>query len=176
MKIGGVDPKTLPSVEILVLPRGDQVLVLRARGVSDFEDFNKFVPEPKPPVAWNPQGEAVSNFDDKSYKDMLTEFMRRRWAYTVVKSLQPSEITWDTVQDEVPGTWANWEQDLKNSGLSQNEILRINALVMQANSLDEAKIKWARERFLRGPKQASDTSTSLPIEQVNTPSGEPVSE
>ena len=49
MKIGGVDPKTLPKEEVLVLPRGDQAIVFRAVGVPDYDEFDALCPEPKAP-------------------------------------------------------------------------------------------------------------------------------
>ena len=49
MKIAGVDPKTLSPEYTLVLPRGEDLIVFKARGLVDFEEFHKFVPEPVPP-------------------------------------------------------------------------------------------------------------------------------
>jgi len=102
MKIGGLDPTTLPVEEVLVLPRGELQLVFR------------------------------------------------RIAYIVVHSLRPSEIEWDTVQLDNPSTWGNWETELKNAGLSEIECSRVLGLVLEANCLDEAKLRKARELFLRG--------------------------
>lgn len=152
MKIGGVDPRTLPVEEVLVLPRGDKCIVFRARGVDDMDKFQALCPEPKAPGKLTKDG-WVPDFADESYQSVLAEYQRRRLAYIVVHSLIPSEIEWDTVQLDNPATWVNWESDLKNGGLSQMECNRVLALVLEANCLDEAKLKKAREVFLQGPPQ-----------------------
>ena len=61
-----------------------------------------------------------------------------------------SEIEWDTVNEDDPRTWPNWEDDLKSGGLTQVECNRVLALVLEANALDEAKLQKAREVFLAG--------------------------
>lgn len=47
---------------------------------------------------------------------------RRRVAYMVVKSLEPSEIEWDTLDPDNPKTWTNYAEDLRNAGLSEEEV------------------------------------------------------
>lgn len=154
MKIGGIDPSTLPNEEVLVLPRGKETIVFRAQGLPDMDEFNTLMPEPKPPGRLTPTG-YEANENDPGYQSVLAEYNRRRLAYLVVKSLAPSAIEWDTVKVDVPGTWANWEADLKKAGFSQVECNLVLRLVMEANSLDESKLKKAREVFLLGPVVAS---------------------
>lgn len=154
MKIGGIDPKTLPNNEVLVIPRGDKRVVFVAQGLPDLEEFHGLVPEPKAPSILTANG-YEPNEKDADYLSVMAEYNKRRWAFMVVKSLIPSEIEWDTVKLDVPGTWCNWESDLKNAGLSQVECNLVLGLVLSANSLDESKLKKAREVFLLGPKPAS---------------------
>jgi hypothetical protein len=152
MKIAGIDPKTLSTEEILVLPRGESQIVFRACGLEDMEEFAKLCPEPTPPGKLTKAG-FVPDPTDPGYKSVLGEYHKRRLAYIVVHSLVPSQIEWDTVELDNPSTWANWESDLKQGGLSQIECNRILGLVLGANSLDEAKLQRAREVFLQGPPQ-----------------------
>jgi hypothetical protein len=77
------------------------------------------------------------------------------------------------VVENDPRTWLNWEKDLREGGLSEVEVSRVLALVMEANALDENKLKKARELFLLGQVPESPTSSGLVTEQVSTPSGEP---
>lgn len=172
MRIGGIDPKTLPTEEILVLPRGDQQLVFRAIGLPNMDEFNKLCPEPQPPGKLTRDG-FVPNTDDDNYKSVLASYNKRRTAYMIVKSLEPSQIEWDTVDLSNPSTWAHWDQDLRNGGLSQVEINRIVQLVFEANCLDEDKLKKAREVFQRGQQLAPVASSGPSTERVPTPSGEP---
>jgi hypothetical protein len=94
----------------------------------------------------------------------------------VVKSLEPSEIEWDTVDPDNPKTWANYTNDLRGAGFSQVEINRIVGLVWGANCLDEAKLERARQVFPRGQQPVSDASSGPSTEPQNTPSGEPASD
>lgn len=155
MKIGGVDPTTLPCEEVLVLPRGNKQIVFRASGLKDSKDFDRLCPEPVPPKKLTKQGE-VADTEDQGYKDAQAGYESRRSAYVVVRTLTPSQIEWDTVQMDNPATWVNWETDLKNAGLTTIECGRVMALVMEANSLDEEKLQKARELFLQGTQDQSD--------------------
>jgi hypothetical protein len=153
MKIGGIDPSTLPTVFTLVLPRGDSdQLIFQATGLKDMEKFRKLCPEPVPPMMQTKNGK-VADVTDADYISDLTAYLKRRTAYYVVYSLEPSAIEWDTVQLDNPGTWINWETDLKNAGLSDVECGRILSLVTEANCLDEAKLQKARLLFIAGTQE-----------------------
>jgi len=156
MRIGGIDPRTLPNEEVLVLPRGDQQIVFRARGLANMDEFDAMCTEPKVPVRMTPDG-IVENRNEPNYKSVMLEYAKRRIAYIIVKSLEPSQIEWETVDMSVPGSFANWESDLLNAGLNKFECNRVLNLCFEANSLDEGKIKKAREVFLQGLPQESAT-------------------
>lgn len=173
MKIAGVDPKTLSPEYTLVLPRGEDAIVFKACGLSDFEEFHKFVPEPIPPKKMTRDG-LIADTNNPNYKNDMEIYAKRRLAYMIVKSLEPSGIEWETVNPDDPGSWTNWEQDFKNAGFTLIEIGRITGLVLEANCLDEAKLKQAREVFLRGPLPESGGTSGLTIAPASTPSGEPV--
>ena len=87
---------------------------------------------------------------DATYRQVLASWSQQRLGYMVLKSLEPSQIEWDTVKEDDPQTWKNWSADLRNGGLSDMECHRVMNLVLEANCLDEAKLKKAREVFLAG--------------------------
>ncbi len=173
MKIGGVDPKGLCNEVLLVLPRGDQTLVFRAKGLKDMEEFQALCPLPKPPGKITKDG-WVPSLNDPTYQQMMADHADKRLGYMVVQSLAESDIEWDTVDIADPRTWTNWQDDLSAAGLSQVEINRVVAIVMEANCLDEAKLKKAREVFLLGQQPAPPEFSGLLTEAENTQSGEPV--
>lgn len=173
MKIGGVDPKTLCNEVLLVLPRGETDLVFRARGLKDMDVFNAKCPQPKPPGKLTRDGH-VPMPEDPTFQVVLGEWAKKRLGYIVVNSLKPSNIEWDSVKDDDPRTWTNWEKDLRDGGLSEIECSRVLAVVMEANALDEDKLRKAREVFLLGQVQASQESSGPATEQANSPSGAPV--
>lgn len=155
MKVGGIDPKTIPNEDLLVLPRGNEhQIVIRARGLADLDEFNAHVPMPQAPAKLTPQG-IVPNLEEPGFKQAVQIYNDRRLGYLVIQSLKPSAIEWDLVKEDVPGTWTKWEEDLKSGGFTQMEVNLIYNLVMSTNSLDEAKLAKARESFLLGLKQAS---------------------
>jgi hypothetical protein len=156
MKIAGRDPKTLPPEEVLVLPRMDDVIVFRARGISDMTEFEKLCPEPAAPTIFAADGQTSVDMRNKDYLAALEEHSKRRWAYIVIKSLElgESHIEWDTVKLEQPSSWTNWERDLLDGGFTKVECNRVFHTVLAANSLDEVKIQRARELFLLGRQTA----------------------
>ena len=111
------------------------------------EEFQAKCPLPKPPGKFTKDG-WVAEENDPTYQQVMAEWGKKRLGYIVTRSLEPSNIEWDTVKLDDPRTWANWETDLIDGGLTQIEANRVLALVMEANSLDEAKLSKAREVFL----------------------------
>jgi hypothetical protein len=172
MRIGGVLVEG-PAQEILILPRGEQVLVIRAQAVN-LDEFDALCPEPKPPGKLTKDG-WIPDLDNESYRQIITNHNEKRIAYLVVKSLEPSDIEWEKVKIENPSTWTAYVQDFKAAGLTTIEINRIVQCVMQANSLDEAKLEQARKVFLLGQVQAAKESSGQSIAPASTSSGEPAS-
>jgi hypothetical protein len=173
MKIGGVDPKTLCNEVVLVLPRGEDKIVFRAIGLKDTDEFDALCPQPKPPGRLTKDG-WVANNDDPTYQQVMEAWAKKRLGYIVTRSLAPSDIEWDTVKLDDQRTWANWEEDLKNGGLTQIECNRVLALVMEANALDESKLQKARELFLRGQGPMPPEFSGPLTAPANMPSGKPV--
>lgn len=151
MKIGGIDPSTLPNEELLVIPRGNQLIPFKAQGLPDMKAFEDQVKAPEPPKKHVKDQGWVYDYDNDNYKKDREIYDRRRFAYITVFSLAPSNIEWDTVKLDVPGTWVCWEDDMKKAGFSQIECNRIFNLCLEANSLSDAKLRKAREDFLAGP-------------------------
>lgn len=175
MKIGGRDPKTLPPEAVLVLPRDGGEFVFRARGLADMDEFCKLCPEPMPPTKIV-KGGREPDLGDQGYLQQMAEHRRRRWGFMVVKSLEPTEIEWDSVKADDPASWPRWEDDLKAAGFTGPERNRVFALCLEANSLDEAKIQRARELFLAGRPEKEQDSSSPSTGRPTTKSGEPASE
>ena len=173
MRIGGVLVEG-PAQEFLILPRGEQVLVIRAQAVN-LDEFDVLCPEPKPPGKLTKDG-WIPDLDNESYRQIITNHNEKRIAYLVVKSLEPSDIEWEKVKIENPSTWVGYVQDFKAAGLTTIEINRIVQCVMQANSLDEAKLEQARKVFLLGQAQALVVSSGQNTVPANTSSGEPAKE
>ena len=155
MKISGIDPKSLCNEVILVLPRVEQSLVFKARGLKNYDDFDSLCPPPKPPGKMTRDG-WVPDEKDSTFQTMQGEWSKRRLAYIVINSLL--DIEWDNVTISDPSTWLGWEKELLDSNLSQVEVNRVLGLVLEANALDESKLTKARELFIAGRLQMLESS------------------
>jgi len=150
MKIGGVEVTSCEEILVLPRPEGTPDIPFTAIAVSINDEFDKLVPEPAPPTVLKKGGKSVPDFNDKDYKETVKRRDSQRFAFMILKSLEPSNIEWSTVDLEKPNTWLKWDKELKEAGLSETEINRVIATVMAANSLDEDKIDAARKNFLLG--------------------------
>ena len=173
MKIGGVEVKG-PSEEILILPRLTGDIVIRARAVTELDEFTKRFPEPKPRGIRTAKKGFQPDVDDPVYKQEVATWNELYNAFLLIKSLEPSEIEWDHVDVEKPSTWGLWKQDLLEAGLSIMEVSRIVTCVSSANCLDEGKLERAREVFLRGLEEREKEFSGPEAEPPSTQSGEPV--
>jgi len=151
MKIGG---RTVTKCEeILVLPRPEaEDIIIRAESVSVNEEFDALVPMPVPPSVRTKDGKK-DDLEDGSYLEAVDRRDSLRWDYMILRSLRPSEIEWERVNLDQPNTWKEWKKELIDAGLSDIEISRIQGAVMSACSLDEDKLKEARDSFLLGRDQ-----------------------
>lgn len=152
MRIGGV---TIDGVNecVLVLPRPGDDIVIKAKAIDSWEEFNNLCPEPKPNAILTKEGKK-DDLNAKEYLSQLEVYAARKMGYLIVKSLAPSDIEWPSVEMDQPSTWINYEKDFLAGNLTQIEINKIGDLVMEANQLDDEKLKEARDSFVRGQQQA----------------------
>ena len=158
MKIAG---KVLdgPRVETLVIPRGEDEIILKARAVLDFDDFEKLCKPPEPPMLLKRGGEQVPRLDDKDYLKRLDDFASKKTAWMVLKSLEATEgLEWETVKMDDPDTWRNFETELKDAGFSFAEVGLILQTVTTACGLNQSKIEEATKRFLAGQAETSENA------------------
>jgi hypothetical protein len=173
IKIDGQSIPKMANEDVLVLPRGNKTIVIRAKAFPDLDHFNEVCPAPKPPGMLTKDG-FVPNLKDDTYKQRLEKHNLQRVGYMVIKSIEPSKIEWERVDLDNPKTWPEWEEELTESGFTNVECNLILGLVMDVNSLNEAKLNEARASFLRGQEQEQSDSASPSSEQNDSPSGEPV--
>ena len=150
MKMNGMKLEC-PNEVILVLPRQDGDLVFKAKAVTDYEEFDLILPEPKPQVRTVKGGKKQEMTTEPEYLRAINEHNQKRMCWVFLKSLQATEgLEWETVNIADSNTWTNYVDELKASGFTAVEINRINTAVLQANCLDEEKLESARKAFLAG--------------------------
>lgn len=156
------------SQEVLVLPRTSGDIIIIAQAVLDMDHFERYCKEPQPKMALIP-GKGTVPLEDAAFTAQLDDFNAKRFSYLAIKSLEPSNIEWEKVKLDEPATWNSWTDELKDAKISALEVNRIIACVMQANALDEEKLKEARASFLQGLEEAAKSSGPT-IDPKNLPS------
>lgn len=149
MKIGGQEAKKGGLFGPLTFKRDDETFYpFFATPVHNLDEFNRLCPVPEvtsgmfTPTGW------VKDPESPAHKAALANRGEIRWAYICVKSLEPSNIEWDTVVLDDPSTWINYEDDLL-SVLSYLEFAKVQGLIEEANALDEAKLEENTASFFR---------------------------
>ena len=161
-----------PNEEIIVIPRADGDIILKAIAIKNYDRFNELVKPPAPPKVLK-KGQKVDDFDNPAYKLSLTQFGEKRYAFLILETLRHSEgLEWETVDLNNPETWLNWDKELSDSGFSQNEIRLITTGVLVANTLDETKVEEARQRFLALQEEQRLSELSQKAEPNSMQSGE----
>lgn len=169
MKIGGKQVDAAPASDFIVFPRNNGDIAIRANAVMDRAEFDKLVPMPQPPKKRIKGGALVDDTDSPKYLTALKQHGARFIDWLTITSLcgvnketqEDDPIEWDTVDRQIPNTWRSWEDDLRANGFSDMERKRIYSLVMQVNSLTEARLDEARNSFLQ-PTELEVEPSSFP--------------
>ena len=151
MKINGREVIADSFIETVVIPKGTEQFVFRARPLtsSDIEMFNAFVPYPTPPTMLKPGKDPEPDLKDVGYLQQRNEWAKLRTHFTFLMSLSATDgLDWDTVHLEKPETWGNIQTELDKAGFSDAEINAIFNAVISANGLDGNKIERATADFL----------------------------
>lgn len=175
MKIGGrlIDG---PKRVTLVLPRDEGDIIFHFVAVVDDSEFEKQFPVPEPPKIWKVKEQLhFYNYDDPGYKARSLDRARIKNAWVFLKSIEPSNIEWDTVKADDPTTWTEWDKDLKRAGFSINEVNAIFDHFSKANVVTDSMLNEARDRFLASrEKERLLPLSSQDSEKVSTETGGPV--
>lgn len=160
MKIGGKKPSS-PKPELIVIPREDDDIIFQAAAVLDDTEFDNLCPAPIPPIVTKRGGAQFKDTDDRKYLEKIVQHSKKRFAWLILKSLEATpDLVWETVDMKNPDTWGLYEEELRATGFVQAEVNRIIQGVMDANAMNDEKIKQAKDRFLRS--QVEDKSSISP--------------
>lgn len=165
-----------PNRIIVPLPRpNNEDIIFIAEGITDMDPFYKLCPQPDPPKVMLPGGKFKVDIEDKSFKIAFEQWAKKRSAWMAITSLRATpELEWETIDYANPDTWGNYEKELKESGLADNEVGRIIMATIEANGLSEDRVEEARQRFLMLESTQGSVQNSQTEEATPTQSGEPV--
>lgn len=175
MKVDGQEIEPL-KIHYVAIPRDKGDIIFKAEPVIDYIEFDELCPKPEPPEVLKPGNIRFKDPNNPEYKKRLDEWAERRSLWMILKSLEPSNITWDTVNMSDPSTWIKYQDEMDASGLSKLESSKILDMVINACGLNQDRIDEATERFLANLEQPLD-GVSSPVSGLrSTPSGEPAKE
>ena len=156
MKIAGQEIDTSPNTELIVIPRsGKQPIVMTAQAVLDFDEFDALCPKPVAKYLTKKGGKKELDITDKSYIASTQDFAKKQTYYMFVKSLLLGTpgLEFNLIKLDVPDSWLLFEKEFRQSGFSPGEINYILNKIMDANTLNEAKIDAARASFTRSQEE-----------------------
>jgi len=148
MRINGVEFNKPMTVEF-VFPYNGIDIVLKAKAVSDYTEFDKLCPQPVPPMKVLATGEKIPHLEAKEYVAAMGVYNTKHSDWTVLTSISATDdLKFDTVNMADPTTWGNWKKDITKASLPDRLITKIYTLVAEANLLSDEKLEQARNRFL----------------------------
>lgn len=164
MKLNG-EPLPQPKSKLVVFPRGTKMvddpenpgqkkeekifLAFECGVVTDFSEFERVCPLPKPPKVTRPNKAPEIDPKNPDYLKAMNDHGLRNEHWIVIQSLLATKgLEFEKVDLEKPETWHLWIIELKEAGLSLGEILNLKSAVIEVNGLDDNKLDEARQAFL----------------------------
>lgn len=162
------------NIVTLAIPRANgEDIILKFAAILDYSEFDAVCPMPMPGSKILKGGVKAPDFDSPRYKAQITDYSKKKTDWMVLKSISVTDgLEWESVDMADCSTWGNFNKEMTDAGFSDVELMRIIGAVSEANGLSEAKIKEAMDRFLAGEAEIQELSSSLPIVQSTTQSGE----
>ena len=150
MKIAGVKPTKPKPIPIVIPLDRTQKLVFKCQAVLSFDEFDEVCPKPMPEKRdYGKDGGIKIMADAPEYLAELTKWSQLKMHWTIIKSLEATDgLEWDTVKMEDPSTWGNYEDELREIGLSDNYVDAIFGTAIEACGLSQAAIDEATDNFL----------------------------
>lgn len=175
MRIAGRELKE-PKKKLLVIPRDEGGIPFHFIAITNSDDYEKINPKPLPPRVFKQAlGQTIEDVEDKTYKAKLMKWSTDKTNWVFLKSIEPSNIEWDTVNLSDASTYENWREDFKNSGFNQQEINAIFNAFAETNFLTDDMLTEARASFLafQAAQALTELELSQNIEQESSLSGTP---
>ena len=152
MKINGKKIQR-PAFEVIVIPRRDGDLIIKAQAVLNYYEFDKLCPPPVPPVVIRPNGtdepSKIIDVNNTKYLTELNIWSRKKIDWMILKSLSiTDEMVFETVDPSNSDTWKNVHSELIEAGFSAMELNKIMDTIMVACGLNQDKIDEATKNFL----------------------------
>jgi len=156
MKINGLSVAT-PEPQFFVIPHGGQDLAFRIQGVYSFDEFEKLVPEPKPPRIVRPGGQESVDYSDADYLKAQQARSKNRMVWIYLKGLEPSNLEFEKVKINDPATYQFFDDEFKNVGIALSYLQQLEQAIINLCGFNPEMVQEATQRFLAGMAQPQNT-------------------
>jgi hypothetical protein len=137
------------NTDYFVVPRPTGDIVFKLTAVLNYRDFEKYCPDPEPPLVSVPGEGTKKNYNDENYRKALSEHSTKKAHWTILQTIKDSPgLEFETISLEDSNTWALLDKEFEEAGFSQPEIQRLATACYQVNAIDQGKLEEARARFL----------------------------
>lgn len=150
--------------EPIVFPRDSGNIVLWAEAQASFKPFNEMCPMPEPPEYKQPGNKGtIKDVNDPAYLQAMEKRSEIFTHWLVVASISNTpELEWEQVKltgNMAFKTWEKWQEELRDFGLCELEIVRVLNMVTKVNALGSEELDEAVESFLAESAQANQQNT-----------------
>lgn len=139
--------------DVIVIPRGEENIIIHVQCVADYSPFEAMCPEPQPPMRTKPGEDPFPLYDAPEYKQKMNEWSERRSAWMILQSLRATEdIQWEKVKSDDPSTWELYKEELQEC-FSEVEMMLILNKIIDVCGLNTQKIEAATADFVHTASQ-----------------------
>lgn len=167
MRIKGKSP-TPPRPVTVTIYREDENgspanFVFTCGAVLDFSKYEELNPRPKAPLITPRGGTPYHDENDGKYKLRLDAWGDLKVKWLAFQSLKATDgLEWETVNDNDPQTWKNFETELKTF-LTEGEYTRLFNAILDANSPTQNRRSEAMDVFTES--QPGEVGSAIPSQQ-----------
>ena len=137
-----------PKPVTVILPFGDEDILILCGCVPDYGPFEEMCPLPKAPEVLRPGKVKTVNVSDKKFLKQVGEHAQLRTYWLIKESVRETEgLEWETVDDTDPTTWVNLEKEMLVA-FGELGVSKIIKAVLRANGLSQEIVGEARDSFL----------------------------
>lgn len=144
---------------LLVLPRPEGDVAFKFKAVLDTSEFDLAHPQPKAPRKWTVKQGNHEDDKDPTFLEKFAAWRSLKMCWMFLKSIEDTQIEWDTIKMDQPSTWENWRQEFISAQFNPGEIAALENAFLECNTVTDGMLKEARERFLHSQEQEQSPAT-----------------
>lgn len=155
MKLNGKVIEAPKEHEVVFEREGDYI-VFKIKPVLNFDPYSELNPPPEPPTKVVGDNPPVPDYTDKKFQKRMQDWNENKFRWMILEALSATPgLEWETVDMKNPETFKNFEEELKNSGLTDMEQQVLVREAVERNIITPESMREARDTFLALQSQTS---------------------